>query len=119
MTRLFVSPTLARWLQSESASMKRRPPSRPLSRSNEKTEPAPAGTERATSGGWRLAGGECAVGERAVRAGRERGMAPRTDALLVAQPFGDRQRVRDVAVHPHRQRFHPEQEQERIERGEY
>src|SRR5947208_2637895 len=40
MTRLFVSPTLARWLQSESASMNLRPPSRPLSRSNEKTEPA-------------------------------------------------------------------------------
>src|SRR5437762_4518319 len=65
------------------------------------------------------AGRQIAVDERAVRAVGKRGMAHRADALLVAQPFGHRERVSDVAVHSHRQRLDPEQEQERIERGEY
>ena len=41
MTRLFASPTFARWLQSESASISRLPASRPPWRSKEKIEPAP------------------------------------------------------------------------------
>src|SRR6266542_2599773 len=43
MTRLFASPTLARWLHSESASMNWRPASRPPGRSKEKIAPAPSG----------------------------------------------------------------------------
>jgi hypothetical protein len=41
------------------------------------------------------------------------------DARLFEQPLGDGEGVRDVAVHPHGQRLDPQQEQERVERGEH
>src|SRR6185437_7069875 len=56
MTRLFASPTLARWDHRDMPRMRSWPPSRPPAQSNENTAPAPRGRYFSTSGRYRLDG---------------------------------------------------------------
>src|ERR1700730_2509849 len=53
MIRLFASPTLARWDQSDTPRMRSWPPARPPAQSNENTAPAPSGRYFSTSS-WYL-----------------------------------------------------------------
>src|SRR3954462_3496002 len=56
MTRLFASPTFARWDQSDMPPIRPRPPVRPPAQSNENTAPAPRGRYFSTSGRYPLEG---------------------------------------------------------------
>ena len=102
MTRLFASPTLARWLQSSSASMNARPASRPPRRPNVNTAPAPSGRYRAASARSGLSGRPAY--ETHATSSRSR------------RNVGDCARVRDVLRHAQRQRFEPLHQQPGVHR---
>ena len=59
------------------------------------------------------------LGQRVVRVGRQPAVADPAHALVGLQELGDDLGVGDVRVHPQRQRLHPVQEQEGVERREH
>src|SRR5437763_11987359 len=61
---------------------------------------------------------QVALRELVERRRRQSRVADASDAVLPLEPLGDRLRVRDVFLHPQRERLEPLQEQERVERAE-
>ena len=105
MTSVRVSPTLARCEHSSTRPMNASPASRPPSHAEREDR------ARALR--------QVLLGERVVRVVRQPGVADPAHARVGVEPLRDALRVGHVRLHPQRQRLHPLQDQERVERREH